>query len=182
MTPTPGWPRPSPTARPAWRGLILGGVVVAALSVACAAIPTATPTVPPATPDPERIGVAIAAAEARLRIRASQPTDLPAGARITRVAAAAESPPTLDIEYLIGERRLLLRQRPAQSDPEFPAEARPVAGEADIRAVSRVDGAGNQIGAELYWTRDGMDYALSGALPLPDMVRIARGVARPSAA
>jgi hypothetical protein len=182
MAPTPGWLCPWRSACRAWRRLTACLLVLAALSAACAPIPVATPTTPPATPDEARIEVAIAAAEARLRIRASQPTDLPSGARITRVATVNENPPTLDIEYLVGERRFLLRQRPAQSDPQFPTEARPVAGEADIRAISRVDGAGNQIGAELFWSRDGMDYALTGALPLPDMLRIARGVSRPSAA
>jgi hypothetical protein len=182
VTPSAAWPCFSPVGRPTRRRLLAAVLVLAALPAACAPIPTPSPTTPPATPDEARISVAIAAAEAKLRIRASQPTDLPPGARISRVATVNESPPTLDIEYLVGERRFLLRQRPAQSDPQFPPDARPVDGEAGMRAVRRVDGAGNEVGADLYWTKDGMDYALSGALPLLDMLRIARGVSRPTAA
>jgi hypothetical protein len=130
-----------------------------------------------------RIERAIAAAEAQLKIRASLPSDLPPDGRIVRVAVVNEQPPTLDIEYLIGGHRVLLRQRPAQSDPQFPPEARDVALEGfAVKALARVDGSGRSTGTELYWTRDGFDYALLGTLPLPDLVRIARGVARPGAA
>jgi hypothetical protein len=146
------------------------------------AVPTAVPT-PPPTPPPGVIERAIAMAEAEARLRLSFPRDLPGDARIMRVAIVNQTPPTLDVEYLIGSETVLLRQRPAQSNPQFPPEAKPI----DIdgiaaQGVARVDASGRQVGVELYWSRDGMDYLLGGNLPAPEMARIARSVARPGSA
>jgi hypothetical protein len=168
----------------------LAGALVALLgfaTIACAYVPqpTATPVPRPATPvsDPAAVGRAIAAAEAKLRFRASLPRDLPPDARITRVLAPNQSPPTLDIEYLIDDQTVLLRQRPAQSDPGFPAETSPIDVDGFVgRGMARVDDAGKFVTGELYWVRDGMDYALLGGLPMPELMRIAKSVARPSAA
>ncbi len=160
------------------------GFVIAFLAVACAAVapPTATPKIA-ATPDPVVLARAVAAAEAEMRIRAWLPRDLPPGAFIARVARANDQPPTLDIEYLFGERHLLLRQRPALAEPGFPAGAEQV----DLDGVPawalvRVDASGNPVQSELYWVRGGMDFALAGHMPIEDLMRVARGVAPPSAA
>lgn len=134
----------------------------------------------PATPDPARIDTALAGAEAKLRFRASQIADLPGDARITRIAVPREQPPTLDIEYLAAGQRILLRQGPAQSTPDVPPEAQQMTGFPG-KAMVRVDANGNENGAELYWTADGMDYALAGVLPIDDLVRIALSVRRPTA-
>lgn len=130
--------------------------------------------------NPER---ELAAAEARVRFRASLPRDLPGDAALTRVAVINEVPPTLDMEYLVGGRSLLLRQRPAQSEPGFPPEAVTLdVGGVAGRAVRRLDGTGRWLASELYWTKDGMDYALVGAFSEAELVQVARGVVRPGAA
>jgi hypothetical protein len=159
----------------------LAALALGALMLACAPVPTPTPTAPiPATPDEALISRSIAAAEAQLKIRASLPTGLPVGARVTRVAVIGDKPPTLDLEYLIGGQRVLLRQRPAQSDAQFPPEAAEVtiAG-GTARALVRVDERGQLVKSEVYWTRDGMDYALAGALPIEQMATLAATVSRP---
>jgi len=156
-------------------------LALAFLVVACAPIatPTATPRIP-STPAPGQHDRAIAAAEAQTRMRLSQPKELPAGSQLTRVALVNEQPPTLDLEYLIAGSQVILRQRPAQSNPQFPADAQPV--ELDgltAHGVLRVSRDGQPVGVELYWTRDGMDYMLGGGLAPEQMAKIARSVIRP---
>lgn len=172
-----------PVGRAGW---LWGGLLLAIGAVGCAPLPTPTPTQavpasqPMASPDPQLAERALAAAEAQLRFRAALPRELPDGAQIVRVASVSTAPPTLDVEYLVGGQRLLLRQRPAQSDPQFPPEATEFDFEGlSGRAIARMDTAGKLVQSELYWTRDGMDYALVGTMPPSQMVPIARSVVRP---
>jgi hypothetical protein len=145
---------------------------------------TSSPTpARPRAPEPGEADRAIAAAEAQIRVRLSLPTELPRDAIVSRVALVNESPPTVDVEYFVDGQRIVLRQRPAQSSPQFPDRAKPVdLGGLVAQGIAHLDGQGRAAGLELYWTRDGFDYMLAGNLPPEEMARIARSVARPRAA
>ncbi|TAK22305.1 MAG: hypothetical protein EPO26_11430 [Chloroflexota bacterium] len=157
-------------------------VAAAIATVSCAALPT--PTEIPATPTiaAETLERELVKAEADLRIRLSLPRDMPSNARLARVFVVNTQPPTVDLEFAVGPARFLLRQRPAQTAPGFPAEAVDVdldGGPAKL--LVKNDASGRPLPTELYWTRDNMDYLIAGAIPTDDLVRLARGVKRPGA-
>src|SRR5207244_6104226 len=97
-------------------GKLLALTFLLSLVGACAPLPAPTPT-PVPTLDQAAFERKLAGAEAQLRLRASLPATLPGSAKIVDVRVANREPPTLDVEYRVGDQFLLLRQRPADSAP-----------------------------------------------------------------